>query len=372
MKNLILTINSGSSSLKFKLFNQKLKKVSSGIVEQIGGRSFCNFDNDKRYVKISSHEKALEKVFVFLKFKGIDLKDIKKIGHRYVHGGQKFYKPLLINKSNLKDLQKLNNLAPLHNPHNLAGIKACMKLLASAKNYVCFDTAFFHDLPDKAQTYPLPKKLSDKYNIRKYGFHGLSHQYVSLFSAKKLNKNIRQLNLITCHLGSGCSISAIKKGKPVDTSMGFTPLEGLMMATRTGDFDPAIIFYLHSKHLTFNKIEKMLNFESGLYGVSGLKDMRAILTASGYKIPGFKLKKKLSPSQKKLAKLALEMFIYRIKKYIGAYQAVLGKVDAIAFTGGIGERSDVVRKLVMRGLPVKARVIVVPANEELMIAKLII
>jgi len=336
-QNLILTINAGSSTLKFKLFDNKLKTIISGIVEQIG-------------------EKALQEVFALLKQKKIDLNQIKKVGHRYVHGGEEFYKPTLINKNNVKKLEKLNDLAPLHNPHNLAGIKACLKFLPKAKNYACFDTAFFHYLPDKSKYYALPKNIAQKYQIRRYGFHGLSHQYVLENSVKKLNKNINQANLITCHLGSGCSISAISKGKPIDTSMGFTPLEGLIMATRSGDIDPSIIFYLQKQGYKIKEIEKILNFKSGFYGISGFKDMRNILSAS---------------KQKKAAKLALEMFVYRIKKYIGAYAAVLGKVDAIVFTAGIGERSAQVRQLIMKNLPIKTKVLVVPTNEELMMARLV-
>ncbi|MFZ5364967.1 MAG: acetate/propionate family kinase [Patescibacteria group bacterium] len=354
MKNYILTINAGSSSLKFKLFDQKLKAISSGIVEQIGGKSFCNFGGKKTFVKIKNHQEAITAVFLFFKSKKIDLAAIKKVGHRYVHGGDEYYKPLLVNAKNIKDLAKLNDLAPLHNPHNLSGIKAVMKLLPKAKNYACFDTAFFHNLPDRTKYYPLPWKLTEKFNIRRYGFHGLSHQYVAENSANKLNKKLTQLNLIICHLGSGCSISAIQKGKPIDTSMGFTPLEGLMMATRTGDFDPAILFYLNDKGYKFSELERIMNFESGFYGVSGFKDMREILK-----------------SNKKQAKLALDMFVYRIKKYIGAYAAILGKVDAVVFTAGIGERSSQVRRLITRGLPIKAKFMVVPTDEERMIARLI-
>jgi acetate kinase len=354
MKNYILTINSGSSSLKFKLFDQKFKELQAGIVEQIGGQSFCDFDGKKTVVKIKNHQEAITAIFLFFKSKEIDLAAIKKVGHRYVHGGDMHYKPLLATSKSIKDLEKLNDLAPLHNPHNLAGIKAVIRLLPKAKNYACFDTAFFHDLPDRTKYYPLPIKLTEKFNIRRYGFHGLSHQYSAENSAKRLNKKLSQLNLIICHLGSGCSISAIQKGKPIDISMGFTPLEGLMMATRSGDIDPAIIFYLNKKGYKLSAIEKMLNFESGFFGVSGFKDMRDILA-----------------SNKKQAKLALDMFVYRVRKYIGAYFAVLGKADAIVFTAGIGERSAKVRKLIAQGLPVKSKILIVKTNEELMIARLI-
>ena len=236
-----------------------------------------------------------------------------------------------------------------------------------AKNYAVFDTAFHSTLPDYAFLYPLPYDLYKKQSIRRYGFHGISHEYVSSEAAKKLKK--KKPNLIVCHLGSGCSMTAVREGKSVDTSMGFTPLEGLMMSTRTGDIDPSIALYLADQKWSTSRIQKLFNSESGLKGVSGLKDMRDIMIASGYKIPGYKLPVKLDKKQKYLAKLALQMFVYRVRKYVGAYTAVLGKVDAIVFTAGIGERNKDVRDLVVKGLPQKPKVLVVPTNEELMIAK---
>lgn len=377
MKNkknkLILIVNAGSSSMKFKLFDEKLNEIVSGIAERISQRSsFIVFNDKKKKIFIKNHEQALKKFFEFIKAENINLKNIEKVGHRYVHGGENFYKPTLITENNLKSLEKLNNLAPLHNPHNLAGVKACIKLLKFAKNYACFDTAYFHNLPEKVKLYPIPMYINNKYNIRKYGFHGLSHEFVAEKAAEKLKKRKNQLNLITCHLGSGCSISAIEKGEPIDTSMGFTPLEGLMMSTRSGDIDPAIPIYLINKKLKPKAVEKTLNNQSGLFGISGYKDMRDILTAAGYKIPGYHLKKKPSAEQKLLSNLALEMFIYRIKKYIGSYQAILKKVDAVVFTAGIGERSPQVRNLIVKGLPNKPKTLIIQTNEELMMAKLII
>ncbi|MFH0780208.1 MAG: acetate/propionate family kinase [Parcubacteria group bacterium] len=380
----ILIVNAGSSSLKIKLFNFKLKEAFGGIIEKIGlGGSFIAVEKQKNppslklrrtgkktiNQKIKDHQEALQAVVDCLVENGIELKQIVKIGHRVVHGGEKFVKPTLITSAVLRELAQFNRLAPLHNPHNLAGIEACLKLFPNAKNYAAFDTAFHSTMPDFACQYPLPEKFYKKMNIRRYGFHGLSHQYVSLEAAKRLK--IKKPNLIACHLGGGCSICAIKKGKSVDTSMGFTPLEGLMMMTRTGDIDAGIILYLARKGFTLSEIDDWLNKKSGLLGVSGLKDMRDIMIANGYAIPGYSTQIKFTDEQKKSAKLALEMFVYRIKKYIGAYSIILGKVDAIVFTAGIGERNKDVRNLIVRHLPNKPKVLVIPADEEMMIAGLI-
>lgn len=370
----ILIVNAGSSSLKFKLFNFKLKEAFGGIIEKIGlSGSFVAVEKQKnkktRNQKINDHQEALQTVVDCLVENGIELERIVKIGHRVVHGGEKFVKTTLITPTVLKELARFSKLAPLHNPHNLAGIEACLKLFPNAKNYAAFDTAFHSTMPDSAYQYPLPKKFYEKLNIRRYGFHGLSHQYVSLEAAKRLK--IKKPNLITCHLGGGCSVCAIKKGKSVDTSMGFTPLEGLMMMTRTGDIDAGIILYLAREGFTLSETDDLLNEKSGLLGVSGLKDMRDIMIANGYAIAGYSLQIKLTEEQKKAANLALEMFVYRIKKYIGAYSAILGKVDAVVFTAGIGERNADVRKLIMRGFNLKTKVLVVPADEERMIADLI-
>ena len=370
--NYTLVINAGSSSLKYKLFDKGLKSLSSGLVEKIGQPgSFLDYKfgrtNEEVKINIKNHGEAIEAVVGLLKMRGVDFRLIGKVGHRVVHGGEKFIKPMLINGKNLKELEKLNKLAPLHNPNNIKGIKASLELMPWAKNYAVFDTAFHATLPDYAFLYPLPYKLYKNKAVRRYGFHGTSHQYVTMQAGKKLKK--AKPNLITCHLGSGCSVAAIEKGKSVDTSMGFTPLEGLMMSSRSGDIDPAIIFYLKRQGMTVPAIDKLLNFESGLKGVSGLKDMRDIMLASGYKVPGYKSPIKFTKQQKYLAKLALQMFVYRVRKYIGAYTAVLGKVDAIVFTAGIGERNKDVRDLIMKGLPNKPKALVVPTDEENMIAR---
>lgn len=365
-----LIINSGSSSLKFKLFNKNLNEKASGIVEKIGQKgSFFVFKKGKGEIKIetniANHKQALALVLDILQKYKFDLNKVKKIGHRVVHGGTEFVKPTLINNSVLKKLKKYNKLAPLHNPYNLLGIEICLKNFPQAKNYAVFDTAFYSTLPDYVYNYAIPPK----YKFRKFGFHGISHEYVATQVARKLKKTLSKLNLITCHLGSGCSITAIKNGKAIDTSMGFTPLEGLMMSTRSGDLDPAIPLRLSESGMKAAEVEKMLNFDSGWYGLTGLKDMRDILVACGYKIENYKTKK-FSLQQKKQAVLALQMFVYRIQKYIGSYLAVLGKVDAIVFTAGIGERNVLIRQMIMKGF--EAKTLVVKTDEELAICNKIL
>lgn len=374
MRQYTLIINAGSSSIKFKLFDRKSRERAAGIVEKIGLKGpFIDFEikekKGKQNVKAIDHETAMKVVLSVLAENRIDFSLITKIGHRVVHGGEEFVKPTLITDVVLRRLRKYDKLAPLHNPNNIAGIEACRKALPKAKNYAIFDTAFHSTLPDYAYLYALPYNIYKKFDIRRYGFHGISHQYVSGEAMKKLKK--KKANLITCHLGSGCSITAIRNGKSIDTSMGFTPLEGLMMSTRVGDIDPAIVFFLMQEGFSSARINKLFNFESGLKGVSGLKDMRDIMIANGYKIPEYKSPIKFTKKQIYLARVALKMFVYRVKKYIGAYTAILGRVDAIVFTAGIGERNKDIRDLIVRGLPNKPRVLVIPTNEELMIARLI-
>ncbi len=371
----VLVINAGSSSLKFKLFDFELRELLVGIVEKIGLHgSFVEYTvkhkKKKYFSRIDNHSEAFKALLHVLAENKIDLLEIERVGHRVVHGGEQFTKEILITDRFLRDLRKYNKLAPLHNPNNIAGILACMKFLPKAKNFAVFDTGFHATIPDYAYLYPLPYRFYREYAIRRYGFHGISHEYVSDQAAKKIKK--KTCNLITCHLGSGCSIAAIKAGKSVDTSMGFTPLEGLMMSSRTGDIDPAIVFYLLKEGMTAKEIDHVFNSQSGLLGVSGMKDMRDIMVASGYKIPGYVCKTKFSKEQVRLARLALKMFVYRVIKYIGAYMAVLGKVDAIVFTAGIGERNQDIRDFIVKGLPIKPKVLVIPTNEELMIARIVL
>ena len=367
-----LIINAGSSSLKFKIFNENYTEIASGLVEKIGlPGSFFDWKINKTKGKLKSvvndHQSAINLILKFLQQKNFDLSAINKVGHRVVHGAEEFVEPTLLTNEIIKKIAKYNKLAPLHNPNNLSGVRACLKLFPKAKNYAVFDTAFHSTLPEYAYLYPLPLSIYKKYAVRRYGFHGISHQYVSLKAIKELkNKNA---NLIVCHLGSGCSISAVKKGKSIDTSMGFTPLEGLMMSSRSGDIDPAIVLYLQTQGMTPAEIDELLNKKSGLKGVSGLKDMREIMIGCGYKIKSYNSTVKWTAKKKKLAQLALQMFVYRVRKYIGAYSLILGKVDAIIFTAGIGERNADVRNLIMKNIKTKS--LVVPTNEELMIAKLI-
>jgi len=373
----ILIINSGSATLKFKLFELKsLKSAASGIVERIGlGGSFMESKIGHRELKINhavrNHEEAFNLVLNQLS-KISNLKsEISLVGHRVVHGGEEFIKPTVVTPAVLKKLSKYDKLSPLHNPANLMGIKACQKLLPRAKNVAVFDTGFYSTLPDFAYTYAIPVDFYKKYDVRRYGFHGISHEYVAGEAAKVLKKPLTKLNLITCHLGSGASITAIRAGKAVDTSMGFTPLEGLVMSTRSGDLDPAIPLYLiRELKIKPEEVDNILNKKSGLLGLSGFSDMREVLTAAGYSVAGFK-SKKVSAEKKRLAKLALEVFVYRIKKYLGAYSAILEKVDAIIFTAGIGERNKTVRDLITKNLKIfgKPRILVIPTNEELMIAR---
>lgn len=373
----ILVINSGSATLKFKLFESKgLKSVASGIVERIGlAGSFLEFKISKRELKINhavhNHEEAFKLVLNQLS-KISNLKsEISLVGHRVVHGGEEFTKPTLITPETLKKLAKYDKLSPLHNPANLMGIRACLKFLPGAKNVAVFDTGFYSTLPGFAHTYALPIDFYKKHKIRRYGFHGISHEYVANEAARIFKKPLAKLNLITCHLGSGASITAIRAGRAVDTSMGFTPLEGLVMSTRSGDLDPAIPLYLiRELNLSPQEVDNILNKKSGLLGLSGFSDMRDVLLAAGYKVANFK-SKKVSAEKKELAELALQVFVYRVKKYLGAYGAILGKVDVVVFTAGIGERNKTVRDLIMKNLKISGapRILAIPTNEELMIAK---
>ncbi|PIS05453.1 MAG: acetate kinase [Candidatus Buchananbacteria bacterium CG10_big_fil_rev_8_21_14_0_10_42_9] len=383
LKRFILVLNSGSSTLKFQIFKiDSLAVVLSGNFEKIGLRaSFyeLNENGSGRAVMgnfpegVPNHDQALK---IILGKVNHWHKKIAAVGHRVVHGGEVYHDPTVINKAVIKKLEKLGELAPLHNPINVSCIKRAQQSLSqSIKHVAIFDTAFYADLPDYAYTYGLPYDFYTKLGIRKYGFHGTSHQYVTLQAAHKLKKPLNQLKLISCHLGSGCSITAVKNGKAVDTSMGFTPLAGLVMGTRSGDFDPAIILHL-MKHLDFSpqQMETILNFQSGLKGVFGYsRDMRDIMLASGYKIPGYKPKKKFSKEDKARAKLALNIFVYTIVRYIGQYATVMGGVDAVIFTAGIGERNADVRRLIQSKLrfirPYK--VLTIPTNEGLMMAQLV-
>jgi len=320
---------------------------------------------------IASHRQALP---IILSHLDHWKKKIKIIGHRVVHGGKDFTKPTVITQKVLSKLEKYNQLAPLHNPINLDCIRGCLEFLPGVKNVAVFDTAFYKTLPDYAYLYAIPYQYYLNFGIRRYGFHGISHQYVSQKAAEILKKPAKKLKLITCHLGSGCSMTAVKFGQAIETSMGFTPLEGLIMGTRSGDLDPTVALFL-MRHLNFNidEVEEILNKKSGLLGIFGFSnDLRDIMVAAGYKIPGYKPTKKFNQKEKERAKLALKMFIYRIVRYLGSYAMVMGGVDYIVFTAGTGERNADIRRLILkqvRNFLPSVKSLVIPTNEELMIAK---
>lgn len=340
----ILVINSGSSSIKYQLIQLPENKVSvKGVIEKIGEEGSS----------VKDHRSGLELILE-------KIKDFSCVGHRVVHGGEAFREATLIDDKVIAKIKECCQLAPLHNPPNLEGIYACRELLPHIPQVAVFDTAFHQTIPEQAYIYGLPFEFYNDFRIRKYGFHGTSHNYVAIKAAERLKKPLNKLNLITCHLGNGCSITAIKQGKSIDTSMGFTPLEGLLMGTRSGDIDPAIITYLIlEKKYSAQDVDNILNKKSGLLGISGVSnDMRKIEDAAA--------------RGNKRARLALDIFIYRIRKYVGSYIAVLGKLDALIFTAGIGENQEDVREGVYRGLftnfKIKPKVLVIATNEELMIA----
>jgi acetate kinase len=341
----ILVLNAGSSSLKWKLFEMESSSViASGLIEEIAEyRSVFHLHyqgrNQESEQVIPDHKEAFSLLFQTFEKEGIiDIDhDLDAIGHRVVHGGEKFFEPTLVDEKILGQLKKLNRLAPLHNPANVLGIELTFGHTPRIPNIAVFDTAFHHDMPEHAFLYALPISLYKEFHIRRYGFHGTSHHYVAQEAASALNVPLETLNLITLHLGNGASACAIKNGKSVDTSMGFTPLEGLIMGSRCGDLDPAIVLYLiENLHLTAQETDTLLNTESGLKGICNENDLRTIVqrTKNGDKQAG----------------LALEMFVYRIKKYIGSYIAVLGRVDAIVFTGGIGEHAALIRSMILSDL----------------------
>ena len=333
----IAVINSGSSSLKCKLFEMPSKKMLiEKEIQKIG-------EEDS---PIHSHAEALEAL-------GIDFSDVDAIGHRVVHGGEKLQKSCIIDAQVVEIIQDLIPLAPLHNPANLEGIKALKEKMPDIPQIAVFDTAFHSSLQKEAFIYALPYELYEKHDIRRYGFHGTSHAYLTKEAAKILEKPLEELNIITLHLGNGASACAVKNGKSMDTSMGFTPLEGLMMGTRCGDIDPDIPLFLQRElGMNAKEVDILLNKESGLKGVCGENDLREILLREDAK-----------------AQLALDIMIRRIQKYIGAYMVLLENVDAIVFSGGIGEHSNYVRERVMDNSIIKEiKSLVIETNEEFEIA----
>ena len=385
----VLVLNCGSSSIKYQFIdtNEKIA-LAKGLVERIGMSSAVlshnRYDGDgiKIVGEILDHSIAIEYVLgvMLSKNHGVieDKNDIEAVGHRVVHGGETFTESVLITDDVIQVLQDNIELAPLHNPPNIKGIQAVKRVLPNTPQVAVFDTAFHTKMPHKAFLYGIPYELYKKYKIRKYGFHGTSHSYVSKKAAEILGKKIEDLRIITAHLGNGCSMAAINKGVSVDTSMGFTPLEGLLMGTRSGDLDPWLILYIMGKEgLSLNEANTLLNKHSGLIGISGeSSDMREIIAA-------------IKEGHKR-SKYAFDIFSYRIKKYLGSYAAAMGGLDAFVFTGGIGENSAEVRAEVCKNMEFlgieldeeknknkeeiiskdssKVPVLRVPTNEELVIA----
>jgi len=346
----ILVLNSGSSSLKFQLFElSDLTVIASGLIERIGGEQspvrLTFYDSAgteqilKKDVSVSEHGRAIAIMSELLRESETmtNFQELAGIGHRVVHGGESFHEPTLINEAVIEAIEELVLLAPLHNPANLIGIRAAMEHAPTVPQVAVFDTAFHQSIPEHGYLYALPYTLYEQHKVRRYGFHGTSHNYVAKQAAEHLGALLGELNIITLHLGNGSSAAAIQGGQCIDTSMGLTPLEGLIMGTRSGDLDPAILLYLaRETGMTIGVLDEMLNKMSGLKGICGENDMRTIT--------------KLSEQGNHQARLALTMFCYRLKKYIGAYIAALGGVDCIVFTGGIGENSTIVRQLSCQGL----------------------
>lgn len=327
---LVLVINSGSSSLKFQLVDPDSgTALSTGLVERIGEAGS----------PVPDHDAALRRAFDTLADDGIDLKSsgVVAVGHRVVHGGNTFYDPTPLDDAVIARLGELSNLAPLHNPPALTGIEVARRLLPDIPHIAVFDTGFFHDLPPAAATYAIDRELAQRYQIRRYGFHGTSHRYVSEQAAAFLGRSHGGLKQIVLHLGNGCSASAIAGTRPIDTSMGLTPLEGLVMGTRSGDIDPSVVSYLcHTAGMGVDDIETMLNQRSGVWGLSGERDFRRLRT--------------MIESGDESAQLAYSVFTHRLRKYVGAYLAVLGHTDVISFTAGIGENDAAVRRDAVAGM----------------------
>lgn len=346
----ILVINTGSSSIKYQLFEMGTKKVlASGLMERIGEKTAKHTYKSVKSETAVTEEKNIPDHWTGISemdrlltdsSKGVIQKtsDISGIGHRVVHGGETFTKPTRIDGTVIRAIEENIPLAPLHNPANLSGIFAAEKFFKGVPNIAVFDTSFHQSIPEYAFRYALPAEYYSRHRIRRYGFHGTSHQYVVKMTAEYLKKDINSLNIISLHLGNGASVCAVKNGKSFDTSMGMTPLEGLIMGTRTGDIDPAVHFYLADHAgLSFKEIDNVFNKLSGLKGICGSNDMRDIL-------------QKMNEGDRN-AKLAFEMYCYRIRKYIGSYIFALeGKTDAVVFTAGVGENSSDVRKKVLEGL----------------------
>jgi len=388
----VLVVNCGSSSIKYQLIDMTNENLlAKGLVERIGieGSVLTHqpANKDKAVIKaaIDNHKTGIQMVLKALTDSnhGVisSMKEISAIGHRVVHGGEKFAASVLITPAVMKALEDCVEMAPLHNPPNIVGINACEELMPGVPQVAVFDTAFHQTMPKKAFLYGLPYEAYKKYGVRRYGFHGTSHKYVSQRAAELMKQDITNLRIITCHLGNGASLAAVKFGESIDTSMGFTPLEGLVMGTRSGEVDPAIIPYLMKKlDLTADQIDSYLNKKSGVLGISGVSsDFRDIEAAAA--------------EGNEQCQLALDVFAYRVRKFIGSYVAAMGGVDAIVFTAGVGENDIYMRELICNGLEylgtsvdpaknnirgkeqeisvdgAKVKLFVIPTNEELVIAR---
>ncbi|MBC9783351.1 acetate kinase [Heliobacterium chlorum] len=388
---IILVINSGSSSLKYQVFDmQNETLLAKGLVERIGlnGSLLTHRPSGKNPVvmetDIPNHDTAIQMTVDALIHEeyGVikSLREINAVGHRVAHGGDKFSDSAVIDEKALADIRALFEVAPLHNPPAVMGIEACQHMLPGVPQVAVFDTAFHQTIPAEAYMYALPYELAKKYSLRRYGFHGTSHKYVAQRAAAMLGRPLEELKIITCHLGNGASIAAVLKGNSVDTSMGFTPLEGLVMGTRVGDMDPAVVpFIMEKENMTPAQVSDFMNKKCGVLGVSGVSS-------------DFRDLEEGADNGNEQCRLALDMFAYRVKKYIGAYAAAMNGVDAIVFTAGLGENSSSMRKTVCSGLEylgvrldeeknkgrgeadvslpgAACRVMVIPTNEELMIAR---
>ena len=389
----VLVINCGSSSLKYQLIDMSNENVlAQGLVERIGidGILTQKVDGREKYIvetDLKDHKVAIDLVLNTLvdKTNGVinSMDEISAVGHRVVHGGEKYSTSVLINEEVMKNLEDLTSLAPLHNPANIIGIKACMALMPNTPMVAVFDTAFHQTMPQKAFMYPIPYEYYEEDHIRRYGFHGTSHKYVAGKVAEVMGKNIKDIKTITCHLGNGVSVTAVDGGKSIDTTMGFTPLDGIIMGSRSGSIDPAIVTYLmKEKGYSIEEMDEILNKKSGVLGISGVgTDFRDIRSAA--------------KENNKRALLTMDLYGYQIKKQIGAYAAAMAGLDAIVFTAGIGEHAPEIRERALtnmeflgikidlkkndnqdvgEGMEIstedsKVKVFVIPTNEELMIAK---
>ena len=391
----VLVINCGSSSLKYQLIDMNNEEaLAQGLVERIGINGSIltqKVEGKDKYVvetPLKDHQEAIELVLKSLvdeKYGVIkSMDEISAVGHRVVHGGEKYASSVVLDETVITALDEFTKLAPLHNPPNIIGINACKALMPKTPMVAVFDTAFHQTMPKKAFMYPLPYELYKEDHIRRYGFHGTSHKYVAGEIARILNKNVKELKTVTCHLGNGVSVTAVNGGESVDTTMGFTPLDGIIMGSRSGSIDPAIVTYLvKEKGYSIDKVNDMLNKESGVLGVSGVgTDFRDIRSA-------------VENDNNDRAKLAMDIFGYQVKKQIGAYAAVMGGLDTIVFTAGIGEHAPEIRERALTNMEFlgveidlvknnshdigdgmeisketsKVKVFVIPTNEELMIAK---